>query len=97
MSAQNIVTAVRNDIDAYELDDAPYIILWVIQADDRPALLHAIARCLVSETDRVAHAIQDAISLSTAIEPFDLIAMVRYLRGCVRCPMWLVFKPRRMN
>ncbi len=64
MSARNIVTAVRNDIDAY---DAPYTI---VQADDRPAL----ARCLVSETDRVA---QDAISLSTAIEPFDLIAIMR--------------------
>ncbi len=95
MAAQSIVTAVRNDIDAFEMEDAPYIVLWVTQADDRYALLCAIARCLVSETDRVANAIQDAIALSTVIEPFNLIAMVREMRR--RCPVRGAAKIRRFT
>ncbi len=83
-AANQIVTVVRDNIEAFECEDAPYIVLWIISADDRLALLHAIARRLVTEDSRVTNAIQDAINESNAIGTFDL-RRAAAARESVRC------------
>jgi hypothetical protein len=82
-AANQIVTVVRDHIEAFECEDAPYR-LWILSADDRIALLHAIARRLVTEDTRVTDAIQDAINESNAIGNFDL-RRAAAARESVRC------------
>ncbi len=72
--AAAIVAAVSEDVE-----DAVYIVKWVIDSGDVHAMLHAIAAALVSSYDRVAHAIQDAIN-DSPLPPFDLVGMVKTLR-----------------
>ena len=79
--AAAIVAAVSENVQDYEMQDAPYIVLWIMGTHDIPAMLHAIAHALVPATDRVAHAIQDAIHSARAIEPFDLVGTVKALRA----------------
>jgi hypothetical protein len=43
-------------------------------------MLNAIAHALVPATDRVAHAIQDALYSARAVQSIDLVGMVRALR-----------------
>ncbi len=78
--AAAIVSAVSEDVQAYEMQDAPYIVLWIMGTQDIPALLDAIAHALVPATDRVAHAIQDALHSARAVQSIDLVGMVRALR-----------------
>ena len=78
--AAAIVAAVSEDVQAYEMQDAPYIVLWIMGTQDIPAMLHAIAHALVPATDRVAHAIQDALYSARAVQSIDLVGMVRALR-----------------
>ena len=85
--AAQIVSTVSEHILTYEGEDSIYIMQWISESSDAPALLCAIAQNLAVSSfrgplaDRVACAIQDAVNKSGAIQPFDLVGMIGVLRN----------------
>ena len=78
--AAEIVNATRGD----DLFIENYIILWILQSGNPPALLDAIAHALVPEADATVSIIHDSIALSTAIPPYDMLAEVRQHRRAAK-------------
>jgi hypothetical protein len=85
--ADKIVKSVSEFIRKYEEEDSIYIMKWISESSDAPALLCAIAQNIADSpfrgplADRVACAIQDAVNKSGAIQPFDLVGMIGVLRN----------------